>query len=210
MSQNPTDTAGPRNQLDLMKAQVAAVEAWAHALRAAEKAADAAAVTREMRLDLTRRAEARRREHAAVIARADEQLRASGRLMSRNTAPRAILAHRNEWLRGRVAARLEELGVRVVGVFDDGADAAGTLVAEQPDLVLVEDRLPTLSGLDVVRRARDYAPGSVVAAQVMDSSGVDVMVAAGAEAVFTRQVPPDEIADQLFACLGSDRRLVLA
>lgn len=210
MSQNPMDATG-RNQFDLMKAQLDAVEAWAHARRATERAAEAVAMTREMRLDLTRRTEARRREHAALIARADEQLRASGRLISREASPRAILAHRNEWFRDKVVARLEELGVSVVGLYEDGADAAGTLVAEQPDLVLVEDRLPTLSGLDVVRRARTFAPDTVVGVQVMDSSSVSTMVDAGAEAVFTRRIPPAEMAEQLFGCLTRDRAgLVLA
>jgi DNA-binding NarL/FixJ family response regulator len=121
---------------------------------------------------------------------------------------RAVLAHRNAWLCGKVSARLEEHGVTVVGVFTDGADAAGTVVAEQPELVFFEDRLPSLAGSDLVRRVRDFSPLSVIGAQVEDSRGIAPLVDVGAHAVFTRRVPPVEIADQLLACLNGDRRTI--
>ncbi len=134
--------------------------------------------------------EARRREQQALLARADQHLRESGQVLSGRAPTRAVLAHRNAWLRDAVAARLTAEGVEVVGVFEDGADAAGTVVIEQPDLLLVEDRLPTLTGLEVVRRVRGFAPLTVVGAQVLDSAGVQALVDAGAQAVFTRRVPP--------------------
>lgn len=199
-----------RRQLDLMTAQIEAIDAWHRARRVREAAAQVAAVTRESRLDLSRRMEARRREQQALLARADAQLRASGNVLTARVPTRAVLAHRNAWLRNAVCARLEELGVQVVGAFEDGADAAGTVVVEQPELLLVEDRLPTLSGVEVVQRAREFAPGTVVGAQVLDSSGVQALVEAGASAVFTRRVPPAEIADQLLACLSQRAPLPVA
>ena len=184
-----------------MELQVRAIDAWNAAQRAAEHAAESSALTREMRLDLSRRLEARRREQQALLARAEQQLSASGDVLASRLAQRAVLAHRNTWLRDKVADGLRAHGIMVVGVFEDGADAAGTIVVEQPDLVFVEDRLPTLSGAQVIGRARTYAPHAVLGAQVLDGAGVPAMVDAGAAAVFTRRVPPAEIADQLFACL---------
>jgi len=119
-----------------------------------------------------------------------------------------VLAHRNDWLRGKVRDLLCFEGVEVVGEFADGADAAGTLVAEQPDLLLVEDLLPTLRGIQVIGRARRFAPGTVVGAQVQDSTGVQPAVDAGALAVFTRRIPPAQIAERLLACFH-DRTPVL-
>jgi DNA-binding response OmpR family regulator len=116
-----------------------------------------------------------------------------------------VLAHRNAWLCGKVRARLEERGVTVVGVFSDGADAAGTIVAEQPELVLLEDRLPSLAGGDLVRRVRDFSPLSIIGAQVEDSRGIAPLVGLGAHAVFTRRIAPVEMADQLLACLGDQK-----
>ena len=207
LSENLQDPApqGHRTQLDLMTAQLRAIDAWNAAQRAGEAAADAVGLTREMRLDLTRRMDARRREQQALLRRADEQLRRSGEALEGRPRVRAVLAHRNGWLRDKVAARLEEHGVAAVGVLEDGADAAGTLVVEQPDLLLLEDRLPTLSGIQVVRRAREFAPLTVVGVQVLDSGEIPTLVNAGAQAVFTRRIPPVDIADQLVGCLTGER-----
>jgi CheY-like chemotaxis protein len=187
-----------------MTAQLHAIDAWNKARRASESAAQAVTLTREMRLDLSRRMEARRREQEALLARADAQLRQSGGVLDGRARTRAVLAHRNVWLRDTVAKRLSARGVDVVGAFEDGAEAAGTIVVEQPDLVLVEDRLPTLSGLEVIRRVRSFAPEAVVGAQCLDADGIRALVDAGAQAVFTRRIPPLEIADQLLACLVTE------
>ena len=193
----------PRGQshVDLMRSQIDAIDAWHRARRVAEVAAQTALNTRESRLDLNRRMEARRREQQALLARAAEQLRSSGGVLSGRAKPRAVLAHRNPWLRDTVADRLRDEGIDVVGLFDDGADCAGTLVVEQPDLLLVEDRLPTLTGVEVVHRARQFAPRTVVGAQALDAGSVAALFDAGAQAVFTRRVPPADMVDQLLACL---------
>ena len=198
-----------RSPLELMTAQLAAIDAWHRARRAGDEAASTVSMTREMRLDVNRRLEARRREQEALLARADAQLRQSGDVLAGRVRTRAVLAHRNAWLRETVAARLQQRGVEVVGLFADGAEVAGTVVVEQPELVLVEDRLPTLSGVDVVRRVRQFAPEAVVGAQVLDGDGIRALVEAGAQAVFTRRIPPAEIADQLVDCLRSGAPVAL-
>jgi CheY-like chemotaxis protein len=191
-----------------MRSQIDAIDAWHRARRAAEAAAQSASNTRESRLDLNRRLEARRREQQALLARAAEQLRSTGDVLAGRVRPRAVLAHRNAWLRDAVATRLAAEGVDVVGLFDDGADCAGTVVVEQPDLLLVEDRLPTLTGLEVVTRARQFAPRTVVGAQALDSTSVAALFDAGAQAVFTRRVPPADMVEQLLSCLdGGGQRL---
>jgi CheY-like chemotaxis protein len=190
-----------------MRSQIGAIDAWHRARRVAEAAAQSALTTRESRLDLNRRLEARRREQEALLARAADQLRSSGGVLAGRLRPRAVVAHRNAWLRDTVASRLVAEGVDVVGLFDDGADCAGTMVVEQPDLLLVEDRLPTLTGVEVVLRARQFAPRTVVGAQALDSGSVAALFDAGAQAVFTRRVPPGDMVEQMLACLdGGDAR----
>lgn len=203
------DVSPGRSQLELLTAQVRGIEAWHRSNRLSQDADTAIGLTREMRLDLGHRLEARRREQAALIARVDQQLRHSGELLTAHRPVRAVIAHRNDWLCGRVVSRLEEHGVDVVGVFSDGADAAGTVVAEQPELVLLEDRLPSLAGSDLVRRVRDFSPRTVIGAQVEDSRGIGPLVDVGAHAVFTRRIPPVEMADQLLACLDEGRTIAL-
>ena len=83
MSSFPTDPRPTgRTQLDLMTAQLDAVDAWHRARRVAQDAIDSAALSRESRLDLSRRMEARRREQEALLRRADQQLRGSGHVLA--------------------------------------------------------------------------------------------------------------------------------
>ena len=201
--------SGARTQLELLKAQVAAVDAWNVARRVAEGELGSSTLTREMRLDLSRRTEARRREHAALVARAEQHLRDSGGALSAAAPRRAVLAHRHAWLRDSVATRLGERGVDVVGAFEDGADAAGTVVVEQPDVVLVEDRLPTVSGLELVQRIRTFSPSTVIGVQCLDEGGVPGFVRAGAEPVFTRRIPPADIAEHLVGRLAGEAPLLV-
>jgi CheY-like chemotaxis protein len=195
---------------ELTRARLEAIETWHRALRTVESAAGTGRLTREERLDLNRRQAARQREHEALLARSEQVLRPPDDVLApAGPVPvRAVLAHRNVWVRDRVAQRLAEAGVEVVGVFEDGADAAGTVVAEQPDLVLVEDLLPTMPGLQVVRRVRTFAPQAVTGASVADGSGIEPLLEAGASAVFTRRVRPDEVADHLLRCLTTPDLLV--
>ncbi|HEU0104220.1 MAG TPA: hypothetical protein VFR07_18065 [Mycobacteriales bacterium] len=196
-------TPGPwplRSEAELIADQLAGIASWTSARPLREAVAASVTLSREMRLDLKRRMEVRRREQAGLLARASYQLEQGDRVLGRR--PRAVLVHRNSWLSGKVADRLQALGVQVIGRFEDGADATGAVVVEQPEIVLVEDRLPTLSGLEVLERATRFAPRTLVGAQLLDADERDIYLEAGAQAVFTRRVPPEMIADQLVDCLA--------
>lgn len=194
----------PRSALQLVADQLAGVEAFHRSRRSAEQAArvaDLAVVSREARLDLRRLTTALRREQEALLARAAEQMRDTGRLLGSRGRPRAVLAHRNEWLLGKVADSLHSHGVAVVGVVDDGADAVGVMVMEQPDLVFVEDRLPTMTGLEVLGQAADLVPHARVMAQLLDLRDSRHYLAAGACSVLGRTTRPQDIAEQLALAL---------
>ena len=181
-------------EVELALRQVRAIDAFNAARRMAEAAAEATARTREARMDAARTLEVLRRQHEALVARSHEQLRRTGDLLGRRSKPRAVLAHRNEWYVGVVAASLEERGLTVVAQVDNGADAVGLVLAEQPELLLVEDSLAMLAGEQVVREVRPLCSPLVVAAQVPYSDRVGALLDAGADAVFTRAVPPREVA----------------
>src|SRR4051794_23152093 len=174
------------------------MRAWNAALRRhlEDERRTAVSATREMRLDARRRGEALRRTQQALQSRADHSVRESVALLHARPA-RAMLVHRNEWMRTKLSLALQAQGVHVVAAFDDGADGLGGAIAEQPDLLVVEDRLPSLPGLELVRQAGQYAPRALVAAQVEDERGVATMLEAGARAVFSRRVPPALLAEQV-------------
>ena len=193
-----------RARLDLLQDQLAAIDAWNAARRAAEQAVDtelAAVPSREARLDLTRRLDVVRRQHQALVSRTEQQLR-EGTRASGTATPRAVIVHRNDWFRSKLASALAAGAVEVVAILDNGADAVGVAVAEQPDLLLVEDRLPMVHGDDVLRQVLAYSPGTVAAAQVSSEEGAPVLLEAGARVAFPRRVPPGEVADDLLALLA--------
>ena len=191
----------PRSELDLAAQQLRAITRFNDARRMAEHAADAAARSREMRMDAARSLEVLRREHEAVVRRAHDQLRITGDLLRRSPVRRVVLAHRHQWFLDKIAACLQGRGVQVVARLDNGADVVGLAVAEQPDLLLVEDTLAMVPGEQVVREVRRYCPETVVAAQVAYGDRVGLLLEAGAATVFTRKVPPAEVAEGMIGLL---------
>ena len=204
MTLTDTPTSGPswrpRSELDLADQQLRAIARFNTARRMAEDAAAAVARSREMRMDAARSLEVLRREHDAVVRRAHEQLRVTGNHL-RGVQRRVVLAHRNEWFLGKVALSLQDHGFLVVARLDNGADAVGLAVAEQPDLVLVEDTLAMVPGEQVVREVRRFCPQTQVVAQVAYGDRVPVLLEAGASTVVTRSVPPLDVAQRMVGLL---------
>ena len=199
----PPPSAGswhPRLETQVLADQLQGISAWNAARRAIEMAEDAAAAgarSREMRLDLDRRMEVIRRQHEALVRRTDEQLASSARVL-RTTAPaRALIVHRNEWFRGKLAEGLLDGGVDVIAQLENGADGVGVAVAEQPDLIVVEDKLPMITGDEVIRQVRQFSPVTIGIVQVSYDDGVAAALEAGARTAFTRRVPPAEVAREI-------------
>jgi DNA-binding NarL/FixJ family response regulator len=112
-----------------------------------------------------------------------------------------VVAHRHAWFAGKVTELLEARGVRVLGSTVVGPEAVGWAVADQPDLVVVDDTLAMLPGRQVVRQLRRLCPHAVVAAQTATSDGVAPLLEAGASTVHVRAVPPDVVVDEALALL---------
>ncbi len=191
-----------RSDVELLSDQLAAIEAWHRARRMSEQADATAGLSREMRLDLRQRMDSRRRTQAALLARAADQLREGEHLLRTRAPTRAVLVHRNQWLRAKVEAGLTVRGVQVVAQLDCGPDAVGVVVVEQPDVLLIEAALPLMTGLEVLRATRRYAPRTLVGAQLNESNGSAELLAAGAAVTFSRRVTPGDIAQELAALVG--------
>jgi DNA-binding NarL/FixJ family response regulator len=61
-----------------------------------------------------------------------------------------------------VAEMLTESGLSVVGRARDGEDALAKIEARQPDVALIDVRMPRLGGVDVARRAAASAPNTAI------------------------------------------------
>lgn len=200
-----TDTTAPgwspRPSGELVEQQLRALDHWHATRRAVERSLQVREASREAQLDARRRLDVLRREQAALVERAETSLR-KGWAVVGDSRPRAVVAHRNEWFRTKLCGLLEHRGVKVLAALEDGAEASAALVLEQPDLLLVEDLLPGLSGVELLGRAHDLAPRTVVGAQAATAESMALLVERGASAVFSRRVPPADVAKELVGCLS--------
>jgi DNA-binding NarL/FixJ family response regulator len=68
------------------------------------------------------------------------------------SAARVLVVDDNDQWRGYLLTRLHEERIEVVGIAFDGEDAVQQALALQPDLVLMDIRLPGISGIEAARR----------------------------------------------------------
>lgn len=194
--------ARPRRTIDVEVQQLAAIDRFHRCRKLTEAAAESNARTREDRLDLARRRDVLHRQHEAMVAQSHGQLCLTANVLSLMAQPRVVLAHRSEWFAGKVGVLLEDAGVHIAATVSNGADAIGAAIAEQPDLVLVEDLLEMVSGAEVIAQVRDFCPDTLLAAQVPYSDDAPGLLQAGAAAVFTRKTPPADVARDVLHLLG--------
>lgn len=197
-------TCRARTWPELAAQQVAAIDLFHQARQAADAALAYASLSREEQLDAVRQRDVRRREHAAIISRCDEGLRIADRAIADRAARRVVLAHRSAWFIDKTAAILARQDTDVIARLDNGADAVGTVIAEQPDVLLVEDSLALVGGEQVIREVQSFAPDTAVVAQVAHPARVGALLDSGARAVFTRQIPPAGVAQALLELLHLD------
>lgn len=192
-----------RSQRTLLVQQLHAIDLFTKERAAAELTEHAAERSRESQMDLERRLEVLRRQHQAIIAQTHAQLKMSVAVLRTEVEPRIVIGHRNEWFVSKVTGVLALEGVRVAALVDNGADAVGAALSEQPELVLIEDKLAMVPGEHVVRDIRRYCPDTAVTAQADYSDSAGTLLDAGARAVFTRRIPPPEVASRLLELLST-------
>lgn len=94
-----------------------------------------------------------------------------------------VLADDHVLVRKGIKAMLEsETDIKVVGEAGNGADALSTAKTLKPDILLLDIRMPGMSGLDAAARLRDYAPGTKAVILSMHDSEEYVLQALGAGA----------------------------
>lgn len=125
---------------DLLVRQVQAVDAWNLARHEREAALALLSTSRSDREAAKRSADVLQRTHEAIADRAARDLAHSGGpWVGRGVT--AVVAHRHAWFLDQLGSQLWARGITVLHTTDNAADLLGTVVAEQPDLVVLGDRL---------------------------------------------------------------------
>ena len=89
--------------------------------------------------------------------------------------------------------------IRVAATVADGLDAARVVAEVQPDVVLMDYRLPGLDGVQATRAVREAYPDVAVVCLTASANfrEVDALYAAGAVACLSKDQELDEIVDAI-------------
>jgi DNA-binding NarL/FixJ family response regulator len=101
------------------------------------------------------------------------------------------------------------LGVRsdidIVGAASDGVEAVALCRREQPDVVLLDYRLPVLDGVQAARAIREACPGAAVVCLTASANAreTEALYDAGAVECLTKDRELDEIAAAVRRAVGT-------
>jgi DNA-binding NarL/FixJ family response regulator len=111
---------------------------------------------------------------------------------------RVLVADDQRLIRESIASLLDiQPGISVVGTAEDGRDAVDKVLALQPDVVLMDVRMPMMDGIEAVVELRQRAPGCrvVMLTTFDDEEYVVRTLRAGACGYLLKDRPAAELAD---------------
>jgi len=111
--------------------------------------------------------------------------------------PRVLIVDDDEAVRRDLRELLEEDGIGVVGEAGDGASGVELACRLRPDVVVMDNRMPVLAGIESTRRIRDRLPyAQVVILTAYDEVTLsDAAMDAGAYCYVVKGGPPAILLD---------------
>ncbi len=117
---------------------------------------------------------------------------------------RVLVVDDNHGFRETLVALLVAGGMDVVGEASSGPDALEMVPRLQPDIVLMDVRMPRMDGVEATRRLKAAHPSTTVIAVTAqeDQNVVREMLVAGASGYVLKNSEGDEILDAIWAAAG--------
>ncbi len=115
---------------------------------------------------------------------------------------RVLIADDHERVREGVRAFLEAAqGVELVGEARDGREALAMAVEIQPDVILLDVRMPVMDGMAALRGILERCPGAkvVMFSAHSDEAIVSLALGAGALGYVDKAAKPSELVDAVMA-----------
>jgi DNA-binding NarL/FixJ family response regulator len=102
-----------------------------------------------------------------------------------------VIADDHPALLGAVVSYLSTSGFDVVGTAQDGEQACSVIQELQPDIALVDFRMPRVSGVSLVTRLREESPRVRLLVYTADAEESDVtaILTAGASGIVLKEAP---------------------
>jgi DNA-binding NarL/FixJ family response regulator len=111
------------------------------------------------------------------------------------TDVRVVVVDDQQLIRESIAALLDlQPGITVVGTAADGRAAVAVVLAEDPDVVLMDVRMPVLDGIDALGLLRDERAKVVMLTTFDDEEYVVRALKAGASGYLLKDRPAAELA----------------
>ena len=105
-----------------------------------------------------------------------------------------VLVDDERLIRAALARALSDSGIELVGEAANGEDAIEIVVDVRPDVVLMDLRLPGLSGVQAIEQLALLAPASrVLVLTRSEQNRVVEAIIAGASGYILKSAPPDAI-----------------
>jgi two-component system invasion response regulator UvrY len=123
--------------------------------------------------------------------------------------PRLLVADDHPMLRAALVDLLVQAGFEVAGEAADGADAVALAKELEPDVVLMDLRMPVLGGLDATRLIKDACPDiQVVLLTAFESPALQQQAEeAGCFAYLIKGCPPGDLRLALHEAMAWRRSL---
>jgi DNA-binding NarL/FixJ family response regulator len=126
------------------------------------------------------------------------------------TRPRLLVVDDHHLVRQALVELLIQAGFEIVGQAADGADAVALAKQLEPDLVLMDLRMPVLGGLDAARLIKDACPAiQVVLLSAFESPALEQQAEeAGCFAYLVKGGPPGDLRLVLHQAMAARRSLL--
>ena len=126
------------------------------------------------------------------------------------TRPRLLVVDDHHLVRQALVELLTQAGFEIVGQAADGADAVALAKQLEPDLVLMDLRMPVLGGLDAARLIKDACPAiQVVLLSAFESPALEQQAEeAGCFAYVVKGGPPGDLRLVLHQAMAARRSLL--
>jgi DNA-binding NarL/FixJ family response regulator len=105
--------------------------------------------------------------------------------------------------RGLEMVLKKEPGIELVGQASDGAEAVQMAGEALPDVVLMDIRMPKMTGIEAARRVKEVAPSVKIVMLTVSDEEEDLFEAirAGASGYLRKDLPLDEVAEAVRALI---------
>jgi DNA-binding NarL/FixJ family response regulator len=123
---------------------------------------------------------------------------------------RVIVADDQRIVRDGLAMVLRLLpDVERVGTAQDGSEAIALTAEHQPDIVLMDLRMPNVDGVEATRQIRQHHPATqvIVLTTFSDDDSIFAALQAGARGYLTKDAGPDEIGNAIQRVARGDAML---